>query len=175
MKTTGTIKRIIGPVVDVDFGENLPDIYTALEVTRPTEGTEIATKKITLEVEQHLGGGIARTVAMDTTDGLSRGMEVVNTGAPISVPVGSVTLGRIFNVLGEVIDDDHLTQYIRYQHTITAARWSGGEKRWKIEATRVDTGERLHFSANFLWMCQGYYRHARGHTPDWPPPAPRRR
>src|ERR1035437_3863426 len=101
MQTKGTIKRIIGPVVDVDFGHeagNLPEIYTALEVTR--DG-----KKIILEVEQHIGGGVVRTVAMDTTDGLSRGMEVVNTGAPISVPVGSETLGRIFNVLGEAIDD----------------------------------------------------------------------
>jgi F-type H+-transporting ATPase subunit beta len=98
MKTTGTIKKIIGPVVDVDFGENLPDIYTALEVTRDN-------KKIVLEVEQHLGGGIVRSVAMDTTDGLSRGMPVTNTGAPISVPVGGATLGRIFNVLGEAIDD----------------------------------------------------------------------
>ena len=101
MKTTGTIKRIIGPVVDVDFGSenhNLPDIYTALEVVKDN-------KKIILEVEQHLGGGIVRSVAMDTTDGLSRGMEVTNTGAPISVPVGAATLGRIFNVLGEAIDD----------------------------------------------------------------------
>src|SRR5674476_1532893 len=96
MQTKGKIKRIIGPVVDVDFcneAGNLPKIYTALEVTR--DG-----KKIILEVEQHIGGGIVRAVAMDTTDGLSRGMEVINTGAPISVPVGSVTLGRIFNVLG---------------------------------------------------------------------------
>ena len=100
-KKTGTIKRIIGPVVDVDFGnenQNLPDIYTALEVSR--DG-----KKIVLETEQHLGGGIVRAVSMDTTDGLSRGMSVLNTGAPISVPVGSATLGRIFNVLGEAIDD----------------------------------------------------------------------
>ena len=95
---TGTIKRIIGPVVDVDFGENLPDVYTALNVDN-------GGKKLVLEVEQHLGGGIVRSVAMDTTDGLSRGMEVKNTGAPISVPVGPATLGRIFNVLGETIDD----------------------------------------------------------------------
>ena len=105
MKTTGTIKRIIGPVVDVNFGENLPDIYTALEVILPTGQAGNGSKKIVLETEQHLGGGIVRTVAMDTTDGLSRGMEVLNTGAPISVPVGSATLGRIFNVLGEAIDD----------------------------------------------------------------------
>jgi F-type H+/Na+-transporting ATPase subunit beta len=98
MQNTGTIKRIIGPVVDVDFGETMPDIYSALEV-------ENAGKKIILEVEQHLGGGVVRSVAMDTTDGLARGMKVSDTGAPISVPVGEATLGRIFNVLGEEIDD----------------------------------------------------------------------
>ena len=101
MKNTGTIKRIIGPVVDVDFGnegEFLPNIYTALEVKR-------GEKKIILETEQHLGGGVVRAVAMDSTDGLAGGMEVTNTGAPISVPVGASTLGRIFNVLGEAIDD----------------------------------------------------------------------
>ncbi len=101
MNTTGKIKKIIGPVVDVDFGnenQSLPDIYNALEVDNNG-------KKIILEVEQHLGGGVVRSVAMDTTDGLSRGMPVVNTGGPISVPVGSATLGRIFNVLGEAIDD----------------------------------------------------------------------
>ncbi|OGI61237.1 F0F1 ATP synthase subunit beta [Candidatus Nomurabacteria bacterium RIFCSPHIGHO2_01_FULL_38_19] len=101
MKTIGTIKRIIGPVVDVDFGneeEFLPNIYTALEVKKRE-------KKIILETEQHLGGGVVRAVAMDSTDGLARGMEVASTGVPISVPVGEATLGRIFNVLGEVIDD----------------------------------------------------------------------
>ncbi|MFZ1019462.1 MAG: F0F1 ATP synthase subunit beta [Minisyncoccia bacterium] len=98
MQHKGKIKSIIGPVVDVDFGENLPEIYTALEVINNS-------KKIVLEVEQHIGGGVVRTVAMDTTDGLSRGMEVISTGAPISVPVGNVTLGRIFNVLGDAIDD----------------------------------------------------------------------
>lgn len=107
MQTTGTIKRIIGAVVDVDFsaqggsasgGGELPEIYTALEVDKNG-------KKLILETEQHLGGGMVRTVAMDSTDGLSRGMKVVSTGAPISVPVGSATLGRLFNVLGETIDD----------------------------------------------------------------------
>jgi F-type H+-transporting ATPase subunit beta len=98
MQTTGTIKKVIGPVVDVDFGDKLPDIYSALEVMN-------GKKKLTLEVEQHLGGGIVRTVAMDTTDGLSRGMKATNMGAPISVPVGPETLGRIFNVLGESIDE----------------------------------------------------------------------
>jgi len=94
----GTIKRIIGPVVDVAFEGDVPDIYNALEVMN-------GDKKIILEVEQNIGGGVVRTVAMDTTDGLARGQEVVNTGKPISVPVGKETLGRIFNVLGAVIDD----------------------------------------------------------------------
>jgi len=101
MKTTGIIKRIIGPVVDVDFGndtKNLPEIYNALVVKR-------GDKEIVLETEQHLGNGIVRSVAMDSTDGLSRGMEVVDTGLPISVPVGKNTLGRMFNVLGQPIDD----------------------------------------------------------------------
>ncbi|MBP6883841.1 MAG: F0F1 ATP synthase subunit beta [Candidatus Pacebacteria bacterium] len=97
-KSTGTIKKVIGPVVDVNFGDHLPDIYNALEVMN-------GDKKVVLEVEQHLGGGLVRSVAMDSTDGLSRGLTVVDTGAPISVPVGGATLGRIFNVLGEAIDD----------------------------------------------------------------------
>ncbi len=94
----GTIKRIIGPVVDVEFSEGLPAIYNALTVMN-------GGKKLVLETEQHLGGGVVRSVAMDTTDGLARGMEVTDTGAPISVPVGEATLGRIFNVLGDAIDD----------------------------------------------------------------------
>ncbi|MCE9585219.1 F0F1 ATP synthase subunit beta [Candidatus Nomurabacteria bacterium] len=94
----GKIKRIIGPVVDVEFEGNVPDIYSALEVMK-------GDKVIVLEVEQHIGGNTVRAVAMDSTDGLARGMEVSDTGAPISVPVGKGTLGRIFNVLGEAIDD----------------------------------------------------------------------
>jgi F-type H+-transporting ATPase subunit beta len=98
MKTTGIIKRIIGPVVDVAFEGEVPDIYSALIVKR-------GDSSITLEVEQHIGRNTVRAVAMDSTDGLSRGMEVVNTGLPISVPVGKETLGRMFNVLGEPIDN----------------------------------------------------------------------
>jgi len=95
---TGTIKRIIGPVVDVAFEGDVPSIYSALTVMN-------SDKKVVLEVEQHIGGGMVRSVAMDSTDGLARGMEVTDTGAPISVPVGKETLGRMFNVLGDAIDD----------------------------------------------------------------------
>ena len=102
----------------MDFSESLPDIYTALEVMNNG-------KKLVLEVEQHLGGGIVRSVAMDTTDGLSRGMEVTDTGAPISVPVGEATLGRIFNVLGEAIDD------------LPEARALGSTESLKLSAKRL--------------------------------------
>ncbi|MCR4310992.1 MAG: F0F1 ATP synthase subunit beta [Candidatus Taylorbacteria bacterium] len=94
----GTIKKIIGPVVDVEFEDHIPDIYSALTVMN-------GDKKLVLETEQHIGGNTVRAVAMDSTDGLSRGQEVTDTGSPISVPVGKETLGRIFNVLGEAIDD----------------------------------------------------------------------
>ncbi|OHA15660.1 MAG: F0F1 ATP synthase subunit beta [Candidatus Taylorbacteria bacterium RIFCSPLOWO2_12_FULL_43_20] len=95
---TGTVKRIIGPVVDVEFTDRLPEIYNALVIMK-------GDKRLVLETEQHIGGNTVRAVAMDSTDGLSRGMEVSDTGAPISVPVGKDVLGRLFNVLGEVIDD----------------------------------------------------------------------
>jgi F-type H+-transporting ATPase subunit beta len=95
---TGKISAIRGVVVDVDFSEgDLPEIYDALNVEAP-QGTLI------LEVQQHLGGGVVRTVAMGSTDGVARGASVIATGAPIRVPVGPVTLGRIFNVTGEAVD-----------------------------------------------------------------------
>ncbi|MCL4870638.1 MAG: F0F1 ATP synthase subunit beta [Anaerolineae bacterium] len=95
---TGKIVAIRGVVVDAEFPEeSLPDIYEALEVQGPAG-------RIVLEVQQHLGGGLVRTVAMDATDGLSRGTTVQATGGPIKVPVGPPTLGRIFNVIGEAID-----------------------------------------------------------------------
>jgi F-type H+-transporting ATPase subunit beta len=95
---TGKIVAIRGVVVDVEFPEGeLPKIYEALEIARP-EG------RLVLEVQQHLGEGLVKTVAMDSTDGLRRGVEAVATGAPIMVPVGPVTLGRVFNVIGEAVD-----------------------------------------------------------------------
>ncbi len=102
--SNGVIKQVIGPVVDVYFEDgNLPAVYTALRVSNPA----ISDKKgnLVLEVAQHLGENTVRTIAMDATDGLVRGMEVGNTGAQISVPVGKATLGRIFNVVGEAIDE----------------------------------------------------------------------
>jgi F-type H+-transporting ATPase subunit beta len=98
----GRVARVTGPVVDVEFSaENMPDIYNALQVD-VTLGDE--TKTLTLEVEQHLGDDIVRAISMQPTDGLVRGAEVTDTGGPISVPVGEVTKGHVFNVLGETLD-----------------------------------------------------------------------
>ena len=94
----GKISQIIGPVVDVQFEDELPEINNALEVTLEDD------KKLVLEVAQHLGGGQVRTVAMGSTDGVQRKLEVTDTGAPISVPVGEDSLGRMFDVLGKPID-----------------------------------------------------------------------
>ena len=100
---TGKIVQIIGAVVDVDFSQaEMPAIYNALTVDYEIDGKPT---QLVLEVEQHLPDGWVRTVAMSTTDGLKRGMDVIDTGAPISVPVGPKVLGRIFNVLGETVDE----------------------------------------------------------------------
>jgi F-type H+-transporting ATPase subunit beta len=103
---TGKVIQITGPVIDVEFppGE-LPDIYNALEIKRPKkEGQKRADATLVVEVQQHLGNNWVRAVAMSTTDGLARGLDVVDTGAPITVPVGESTLGRVFDVLGHPID-----------------------------------------------------------------------
>ena len=98
MDKKGKITQIIGAVVDVNFENDLPEIYTALEASN-------GGNKLILEVAQHLGENDVRTIAMDATEGLKRGDEVLNTKAPISVPVGPETLGRIINVIGESIDE----------------------------------------------------------------------
>jgi len=98
MKNTGKILQIIGAVLDVRFESGLPALYNALEIQH---GDEV----VVLEVAQHLGDNIVRCISMSSTDGLVRGMEAVDTGAPISVPVGPETLGRMLNVLGKAIDD----------------------------------------------------------------------
>ena len=104
MSNVGTIVQIIGPVVDADFSnsEKLPEIYNALEVMYDLNGES---SKLVLEVQQHLGDGWVRAVAMSTTEGLKRGLKINDTGLPISVPVGEGVLGRIFNVTGTPVDE----------------------------------------------------------------------
>ena len=95
--STGKIVQVIGAVVDVEFAkDSIPQVYDALKVDDAN---------LTLEVQQQLGDGIVRTIAMGSSDGVKRGFDVTNTGAPISVPVGEKTLGRIMNVLGDPVDE----------------------------------------------------------------------
>src|ERR671920_9322 len=112
----GRVVRVIGPVVDAEFPrDQMPDIYSALHVdVTLSEGT----RTLTLEVAQHLGDNLVRAISMQPTDGLIRGAEVTDTGAPISVPVGDVTKGHVFNALGEVLNADPATLNI--------------EERWPI-------------------------------------------
>jgi F-type H+-transporting ATPase subunit beta len=100
MSKKGNISQIMGAVVDVSFEDGqLPEIYNALEIDKGNDS-----ENLTLEVAQHLGDSVVRTIAMDSTDGLKRGQEVIDMGSPISVPVGEETLGRMFDVLGNPID-----------------------------------------------------------------------
>ena len=84
------------------------------------------------------------------------------TSAPIA------TAEQILRYMGEVIEENDLARYIRYQHKVTSASWSSATNLWTVDVTRADTDELLRFTTNFLWMCQGYYRHAEGYTPEWP-------
>jgi F-type H+-transporting ATPase subunit beta len=99
----GRIVQVIGPVIDAEFDPaNMPELYNALELRREYEGEE---QRLVFEVAQHIGRSQVKAVAMDSTDGVQRGMEVVDTGQPITVPVGEAALGRILNVLGEPVDE----------------------------------------------------------------------
>src|SRR5690242_13589309 len=103
-KNVGKIVQVIGPVIDVEFeAGKLPEIYNALHVVSDGTGGR-AVLDVVCEVEQHLGENRVRAVAMKPTDGMQRGMSVVDLGEPISVPVGPETLGRVLNVLGEPVD-----------------------------------------------------------------------
>ena len=116
---TGKVIQITGPVIDVEFPPGkLPAIYNALEIKRP-KGT-VGDGTLVVEVQQHLGNNWVRTVAMSTTDGLSRGLDAKDTGGPITVPVGAVTLGRVFDVLGRSEE----RRVGKECHTTCRSRWS---------------------------------------------------
>ena len=102
---TGRVARVTGAVVDVEFsGARMPEIYNALEIDVAAVGEGTEDRLLTLEVAQHLGDGMVRAIAMQPTDGLTRGVAVRDTGAPISVPVGDVVKGHVFNALGRPLD-----------------------------------------------------------------------
>src|SRR5580704_7754914 len=103
-QTTGQINQVLGNVIDVEFSNgSLPSILNALRVSNPSIDDRAG--NLVLEVAQHLGENTVRCIAMDSTEGLVRGMEVLDTGGPISVPVGAVTLGRLMNVTGNPVDE----------------------------------------------------------------------
>lgn len=130
----GKIIQIIGAVVDVEFPkEDFPEIYTALKVNRDSEKKNV----VVLEVEAHMGGGRVRAIALGSTDGLKRGQTVENTGAPIKVPVGPEILGRIFNVIGEVIDEKGNFTAKKYY---TIHRKAPSLREQEVEAKILETG-----------------------------------
>lgn len=131
----GKVVQVIGPVVDIEFApEQLPNLLTAIRIEDTVEGNQI---DLTLEVAQHLGNNIVRCIAMASTDGLQRGIEALDTGGPISVPVGPETLGRLFNVLGEPIDGG--------EQVVTKERWPIHRPAPKVDevepsSTMLETG-----------------------------------
>ena len=128
MNKLGKILKVVGPVVDVEFtADSLPEINYALHVKSEGQSIEVASDiNVVLEVAQHLGGNVVRTVAMSSTDGLVRGMDVINTGSQSSVPVGDATLGRLLNVTGDPIDEEGPVE---------------SEERWSIHREAPDFSE----------------------------------
>ena len=136
---TGKVIQITGPVIDVEFppGE-LPDIYNALQIRRPSrDGGGGDDRPLTVEVQQHLGNNWVRAVAMSTTDGLARGLDAVDTGAPITVPVGASTLGRVFDVLGRPIDGKG---EVKAEHSLPIHRDPPPFDQMETEAQVFETG-----------------------------------
>ena len=138
----GRVSRVIGPVVDVEFPvDQMPEIYNALTV-ETTVGGE--TRSMTMEVELHIGDNLVRAIALKPTDGMQRGTEVQDTGAPISVPVGDITKGHVWNVTGDVLDVDPSTiEITRASGRSTAPRrsstsWSPRPRCWR-PASRCST------------------------------------
>jgi F-type H+-transporting ATPase subunit beta len=128
---SGAIRQVIGPVVDVDFGDALPPLYTALVIDQGKSSS------VTLEVQQHVGSGVVRAVAMGPTDGLYRGQVVASTGQPITVPVGPATLGRIFNVLGQAIDGQPQP---KSDHQLPIHRQAPAFTKQQTQAEVLETG-----------------------------------
>jgi F-type H+-transporting ATPase subunit beta len=100
----GRVTQVIGPVVDIEFTGELPEVFTALKIQNPNVDQNDSARELTVEVAQHLGEHTVRAIAMDSTDGLQRGMPVIDTHAPIMMPVGKEVLGRILNVIGDPVD-----------------------------------------------------------------------
>ena len=165
MNETAALARIV-PQASEDFdvlivGAGISGVGGAYHLTKQCPGTRF----VVLETQESFGG----TWLTHRYPGIRSDSDLYTfgyrfkpwTGAPIA------TAAEILRYMGEVIDENDLARHIRYRHMISSASWSSSDNRWTIEATRTDTGEAVHFTANFLWMCQGYYRHSEGYTPEW--------
>ena len=143
-------------------GAGISGIGGAYHLTRQCPGTRF----LIVESQASFGG----TWITHTYPGIRSDSDLYTFGYRFkpwtSAPIA--TAAEILAYLGEVIDENDLGRHIRYQHQICAAQWSTRDSRWTLDGTRTDTGAAVRFTANFLWMCQGYYRHAQGYTPQWP-------
>ena len=142
-------------------GAGISGVGSAYHLTQQCKGTSF----VVLEMQESFGG----TWLTHKYPGIRSDSDLHTfgyrfkpwTGVPIA------TADEIRHYMGEVIEENDLDRHIRYRHKIISASWSSAEARWTIEAVRTDTGEDVRFTANFLWMCQGYYRHQQGYTPHW--------
>jgi cation diffusion facilitator CzcD-associated flavoprotein CzcO len=166
MTETATCTESASPMTVEHFdvvivGAGISGVGGAYHLTRQCPGTSF----VVLEAQESFGG----TWRTHRYPGIRSDSDLYTfgyrfkpwTGAPIA------TAAEILRYMGEVIYENDLGRNIRYRHTISSARWSSKECLWTIEATRADNGEEVCFTANFLWMCQGYYRHSEGYTPEW--------
>jgi len=146
----------------VIIGAGISGVGAAYHLTKQCAGTSF----VVLETQETFGG----TWWTHRFPGIRSDSDLYTFGYRFkpwtSAPIA--TADEILKYMGEVIDENGIAPHIRYHHTIRAARWSSDDNRWHIEGTRSDTGETVRFTTNFLWMCQGYYRHSEGYTPEWP-------
>jgi cation diffusion facilitator CzcD-associated flavoprotein CzcO len=146
----------------VIVGAGISGVGGAYHLTKQCPGTSF----VVLEAKETFGG----TWITHTYPGIRSDSDLYTFGYCFkpwtSAPIA--TAAEIIAYMGEVIDENGLARHIRYRHTVSAAHWSSADNRWTIAATRSDTGEGVRFTAKFLWMCQGYYRHDEGYTPAWP-------
>ena len=142
-------------------GAGISGIGSAYHLTKQLEGTSF----VILESQESFGG----TWLTHRYPGIRSDSDLYTFGYRFKPWVGPpiATADEILAYMGEVIDENGLARHIRYKHRIDSASWSSETNLWTIEAVKTDTGERVSFTANFLWMCQGYYRHSKGYTPEW--------
>jgi len=143
-------------------GAGISGVGAAYHLTTQCPGTSFTI----LEAQDHFGG----TWWTHRYPGIRSDSDLYTFGYRFKPWVGApiATAAEILKYMGEVIDENNLAKHIRYHHRILSADWSNADNLWTIIAERSDTGERLRFTTNFFWMCQGYYRHTEGYTPEWP-------